>query len=311
MLTPAISFGSWVALRRPLGALHDPDEEVGREEGPEDHHLGDDEKQHPEQRGSTREERLASGGPWCSCSCWPWRDGGGLHQAGLHRLGARTRCARPACSVAVCDALDQLVGHPLRAALGQRRDHDLGDVEELHGVHRRRVGVGVADHARRPRSPASSSDAEQRLQALARGLDGAPVAAVLRHDDDEAPRPLARRAPSGARRARAPATVWLATTSVTSNGRPSRARSTTTCLTGSPVSFSSASIRSRRSQPEVAARQRRDDDLVDPVRRRSRPCAALSGSPSPTSPAPSMPSSRMNASARSTRTCAESRTASS
>jgi hypothetical protein len=39
--------------------------------------------------------------------------------------------------------------------------------------------------------------------------------------------------------------------------------------------------------------------------------AAFSGSPSPTSPRPSIPSSRMNASARSTRTCAESRTASS
>ena len=34
--------------RRPIGAAHDPDEEVGREEGPEDHDLADDEKQHPE-----------------------------------------------------------------------------------------------------------------------------------------------------------------------------------------------------------------------------------------------------------------------
>ena len=37
------------ARGRPLVAVHDPDEEVGREEGPEDHHLGDDEKQHAEQ----------------------------------------------------------------------------------------------------------------------------------------------------------------------------------------------------------------------------------------------------------------------
>ena len=39
VLTPAISFGSSVALGRPLRAPHDPDEEVGREEGPEDHDL--------------------------------------------------------------------------------------------------------------------------------------------------------------------------------------------------------------------------------------------------------------------------------
>ena len=33
----------------PLVAVdHDPDEEVGREERSEEHHLGDDEKQHPE-----------------------------------------------------------------------------------------------------------------------------------------------------------------------------------------------------------------------------------------------------------------------
>ena len=40
-----------IALGRPVGAAHDPDEEVGREEGPEDHDLRDDEKQHPEERG--------------------------------------------------------------------------------------------------------------------------------------------------------------------------------------------------------------------------------------------------------------------
>src|SRR3954462_13108351 len=36
---------------RPIIACHDPDEEVGREEGPEDHDLRDDEQQHPEERG--------------------------------------------------------------------------------------------------------------------------------------------------------------------------------------------------------------------------------------------------------------------
>jgi hypothetical protein len=35
--------------REPLRLPHDPDEEVGREECSEEHDLGDDEKQHPEE----------------------------------------------------------------------------------------------------------------------------------------------------------------------------------------------------------------------------------------------------------------------
>ena len=39
VLTPAISFGSSVPSAGHSAPVHDPDEEVGREEGPEDHDL--------------------------------------------------------------------------------------------------------------------------------------------------------------------------------------------------------------------------------------------------------------------------------
>src|SRR4029079_12952523 len=50
-VVPGDTLRQCVPRARPLVARHDPDEEVGREEGPEDHHLGDDEEQHPEQLG--------------------------------------------------------------------------------------------------------------------------------------------------------------------------------------------------------------------------------------------------------------------
>ena len=117
-------------LGRPLGALHDPDEEVGREEGPEDHDLGDDEKQHPEvgrvhPRGAVGRRR-----PVVLVLVVAGRRGRRL-PSGLHRRSARL------------DVLDGLAGRLLRRApracrrptwtcgSGQRRDDDLRDVEVL------------------------------------------------------------------------------------------------------------------------------------------------------------------------------------
>src|SRR5439155_23534025 len=47
--------------RPPL--VHDPDEEVGREEGAEDHHLADDEEHHPEQLGLDPRALVGGGRP--------------------------------------------------------------------------------------------------------------------------------------------------------------------------------------------------------------------------------------------------------
>ena len=169
VLTPAMSFGSSVALGRPLGALHDPDEEVGREEGPEDHDLGDDEKQHPEHRrvhargavGRRRAVVLVLVG-----------------RARARRPGSRPPPSRPPpapedsmCStglpVALATRSTSLSATHFERALRQRRDDDLGDVEVLDGVHHRRVRVRVADHAG-GHDPRVLERGEQLLEPLAR-----------------------------------------------------------------------------------------------------------------------------------------------
>ena len=66
VLTPATASGSDRSGRRPRIVRDDADEEVRGEERTEDHHLGDDEKQHPE----GRRIRPATNG-----SRWAGRDG--------------------------------------------------------------------------------------------------------------------------------------------------------------------------------------------------------------------------------------------
>jgi len=83
--------GQFGAGSRPRVALGDADEEVGREEGAEDHHLGDDEKEHPEQR---RVHARAGVGGWRAVVVVRVvvRAGAGVREAGgLHRLGGRSR----------------------------------------------------------------------------------------------------------------------------------------------------------------------------------------------------------------------------
>src|SRR5919202_2605257 len=97
----------------------------------------------PSSCGSTREERLAAGGPWwCSSwATWPVATEAASIALGLRprRLGLDV-LDRPVRRL--LDALDELVRHPLRRALRQRRDHHLRDVEVLERVHRGRVDLG-------------------------------------------------------------------------------------------------------------------------------------------------------------------------
>src|SRR4051812_6664537 len=124
----------------------------------------------PSTAGSTRELRLASGGPWWWSSWASWAP----TECAATAMGLRLRL-RAGLGLDVLDghvggvahALDELVRDPLRGALGQGRDHDLGDMEVLDGVHDRRVGIGVADHARGD-DPRVVERREQPPQALAR-----------------------------------------------------------------------------------------------------------------------------------------------
>ena len=226
------------ARRRPRVAVHDPDEEVGREEGPEDHDLGDDEKQHPEQ---LRRRRARSG--------WP-RAGRGGGRRGRRRAATAAasirrpprpwpRCARPACRCRARTRSTSLSATHCGAVGGQRRDHDLRDVEVL----RRRSSPPCTGRGRRscrrPRSCSERSDVEQLLAAAR-----APRAPRGPSPESCGTTTMKRCGPSSAsffealdELARRP-TVWLASTSVTSNGRPSASTSTTTCSTGRPVSLS-------------------------------------------------------------------------
>ena len=155
---------------------------------------------------------------------------------------------------------------------------------------RRRVGVGVADHARRPRSrpcAATRAAGPGASRACGDGVAAARGCGTTTMKRCGAPR---RRAPPGAWSAPGwPPSGWRARASRRTAGRRPT-RSTTTCSTGRPVSSRRRSRRSRRSQPE-------DSEGSVETMISSMPCsaiaslAAFSGSPSPTSPVPEMPSS--------------------
>ena len=208
VLMPAISFGSSVPSRGPRGALHDPDEEVGREEGPEDHHLGDDEKQHPEELGLDPRGAVGLRRPVVLVVLVAVGASG--DRAGFHQAAASVASARRGSTglpVALAHALDAACrAHPLELVARQRRDHDLGDVEVL----RRRSWPPCRGRGRRS-WPAATMCSLRRssssvLQPLARRAHRAsPSPRVLRHDDDEAVRAVGRPAPRACARSSAPA----------------------------------------------------------------------------------------------------------
>ena len=146
-----------VAEREPVMALgHEADEEVGREEGPEDHDLRDDEEQHPEQllvhpRAAVGLRRAMVVVVVVMLERDRRADSGGLHQWFLPAAGAARSGSATMCSTSMFEALRT---REMRSARiqpervdRQRRDDDPRHLVELEHVHRRRVRIGVADHA--------------------------------------------------------------------------------------------------------------------------------------------------------------------
>ena len=254
MLTPATATGrSWPSTGNHRSPGHDPDEEVGREERPEDHDLGDDEKQHPEQL--RLDARGAVGRRRAVVLVLGVGDRGGFHGAPYATASADS--ATSTCStglfVGAAHALDQVGAQPARARRRQGGDHDVVDAEELERVH----GPPCTGRGRRscPRrcSPAARARSIICVKPGARLARGDAVAALLGHDEDEdmaldAP----RRAPCSAR-AGASAGGAVGDRERDAEGRPSWSRSTTTCSTGSRVASAMRSMRPRRSQPDDAA----------------------------------------------------------
>ena len=143
----------------------------------------------------------------------------------------------------------------------------------------------------RPRGPARRSCGTTTMKRC-----GPSSASAFRRSTQ-----LRRRRPSGSRPRASRRTAG-----------PRRRGPTTTCSTGSAGRLL-AGARSGRacSQPDDVGRQGGDDDLVDRAARATASIAGVERVGVADLAVPSMPLSRMNSSARSTRTCAESRTTSS
>ena len=185
VLTPATSVGSSNAVGRPAaGRVGDlAEEEVGGEEGPEQHRLGDDEEQDAERLAVDPRRLVRLGRAVVSRGRvrTPSGDRCGLHQDALPPRPRPRR--RPACgdrapaadskcstgsSVISLTRSMQAVGEPLRVAAGEGRDEDVVDavvLDRVLGPRRRAPGRPSAARSRRPprgRAPPGSMPAGRR-----------------------------------------------------------------------------------------------------------------------------------------------------
>ena len=182
MFTAAMPTGSSSPLNGNHSDLsHDPDEEVGREERSEEHDLGDDEKQHPEELrldargdvGGRRAVMFLVGG-----------DGGRFHQA----PSSLTMCSTGFPVDASTRPMRSARSQPERVS-GKRRDHDVVRPVELERVLDRRVRVGM-DDLPDGLEPGLLKRRERVREALVGVPLGIAVAARVGGDHDEAPRLL-------------------------------------------------------------------------------------------------------------------------
>src|SRR5215211_3810711 len=93
----------------------------------------------PSSWGSTRELRLAGGGPWCSA--WAWRAAASMGSG--HRVGGLGDDVLDGLVRRLAHPLDEVGAQPTGPGRRKRRDDDVVDAEGVHRVHRRRVRVGV------------------------------------------------------------------------------------------------------------------------------------------------------------------------
>ena len=209
----------------------------------------------PSVGASTREERCAGGGPWCSA----WAiDAASIASPPMPLAVSEgrswTTCSTGLLVVRRTRSIRSARSQPDLVS-GKRRDHDVVDAEVLQRVHDRRVGVGVADHPGGVAGPACVQAVEHELAGACApaGWPGRRRPPAGTTHDEQAAALLSSSASTlalSASSSSSPLAVRLATASVTWNGRPSVSGSAMTCSTGSPVASRTRSIRSRRSQPE-------------------------------------------------------------
>ena len=261
------------ALGRPSAPCHDPDEEVGREEGPEDHDLGDDEKQHPEQRGLDPRGAVGRRRPVVLVLVAGARAPARIAPASIRPPPASaTRCARPACrsrfatrSTSLSATHFELSSGSVEMTISEMWKNCTAFITAVKGS-----GSPIMPAATMPvvleRGRAASSRRSRAARDRAARRRGPAGTTTMKRCGPSSASSLRRSTSSP------PAAVWLATTSVTSNGRPSRVEVDDDVLDRQPGLLARA--RSRQVAPQPARRrrgQRGDDDLVDARARRSRP----------------------------------------
>ena len=233
----------------------------------------DDEEQHPEHlrldpRGPVGLRRpvvvLLVGVP-AACA----RDRGGFHARPPRSAGVGRR---PGLDVLdglagrALDAVDELVGHPLRSSpAGSVEIDDLGDVEVLDRVHRRGVGVRVADHAG-GHDPGLAQRVEQPREARAglrrrhrRGAEACGTTTMKRCGPSAASASRRRVELGAGRRLVGEHERDVERQALGRRGRPRRARRAGRSPRGCARAGRAA------ASPRTSDGQRGDDDLVDPV----------------------------------------------
>ena len=234
----------------------------------------------PSVGASMRELWLAIGGPWWACAAR--RRGSSCRRPNLGGLDDDVLDRQPAVGA---EPPDEVAAEPARALARERRDDDLVRPLVADRLHRRGVRVGMRDLAVRL-DPLGA----QRRERLPQPPLGLRVLAPLR-GRSAGRRSGSSRRPRAARcRIRSssgsPSTVSLATTSTFAPDWAAVVE--TTCSTGRGAATRRiSSTRSRRSQPGLRLRVRRDDQLVvvllgeDVLHRRERidsntpPCAGI------------------------------------
>src|SRR3954451_5204795 len=238
--------------REPLVAVHDADEEVGREERAEHHDLADDEKHHPEQLGLDpgaliRRRRAVV----VVVGRVPVGDARRFHAQ------ASTAALASTCSTGLLVARRT---REMRSARSQP-ERVAGSVEITMSSTRNNCSAFMVAvyGSGSPIMPAQTMPPERRRSSTWPRRPRAAWAAVPPPPSWGTQTMYRRSRPSSPALARrrsrrlSPAAVRLATTSVTSKGRPSLSRYVMTCVTGRPVAPPTRAIRSRRIQPEDVA----------------------------------------------------------
>ena len=167
---------------RPRLVADDADEEVGREERPEQHRLADDEKEDAEQLRVDPRALVRLGRPCARRARGRGRSRRIPLRVSRRAGGCRGTGSSPAGSLVTCSTVqarsapyapDQIAAQPVRLVARQRRDDDLVRRVVLDRVHDARERIGVRDVTRHVEAHALELP-QRAAQAAASAASAAP-----------------------------------------------------------------------------------------------------------------------------------------